>query len=190
MHGMDLWKWLFHLGSPFICSLIPLANFHTLRWKELRPTLPSPCSWQRPWDGDRSGQQRSALSVPGSGSQPRSESGLMGQPPALLLLQATSTGSMEHMLLCLNWTIARQAPLSTGFSGKNLWSGLPFPLPGDLANPAIQSKSLAALALAGTAPPGKPFLDWCPAPNLPSISRVLVPNPLESILCPRPVGWG
>ena len=95
MHGMDLWKWLFHLGSPFVCSLILLADLHTLRWKELRPTLPSPCSWQRPWDGDRSGQQRSALSMPGSGSQPRSESGLMGQPPALLLLQATSTGSVD-----------------------------------------------------------------------------------------------
>ena len=106
------------LGSLFVWSLTPLADLHTLRWKELRPTLPSPCSWQRPWGGDRSGQQWSALSLPGSGSQPGSESGLTGQPPALMLLQATSTGSVEHMLLCLKWTVARQAPLSKGFFGQ------------------------------------------------------------------------
>ena len=27
------------------------------------------------------------------------------------------------------WTIARQAPLSIGFSRQEYWSGLPFPLP-------------------------------------------------------------
>ena len=26
-----------------------------------------------------------------------------------------------------SWTIAQQAPLSTGFSGQGYWSGLPFP---------------------------------------------------------------
>ena len=30
------------------------------------------------------------------------------------------------------WTIARQAPLSTGFSRQEYWSGLPCPPPGDL----------------------------------------------------------
>ena len=30
------------------------------------------------------------------------------------------------------WTVARQAPLSMGFSRKEYWSGLPFPSPGDL----------------------------------------------------------
>lgn len=63
MHGMDLWKWLFHLGSPFVCSLILLADFHTqvegAEWSNSAQPLP----WQRPWDGDRSGQQRSALSM-------------------------------------------------------------------------------------------------------------------------------
>ena len=93
MHGIGLGKWLFHLNSLFICSITPPADLHTLRWKELRPTLPSPCSWQKPWGGDRPGQQWSALSLPGSGSQPGSESGLMGQPPALMLLQATSTAA-------------------------------------------------------------------------------------------------
>ena len=30
------------------------------------------------------------------------------------------------------WTIARQAPLSTGFFRQQCWSGLPCPPPGDL----------------------------------------------------------
>ena len=28
------------------------------------------------------------------------------------------------------WTVARQAPLSMGFSRQELWGGLPFPTPG------------------------------------------------------------
>ena len=30
------------------------------------------------------------------------------------------------------WIVARQAPLSMGFSRQEYWSGLPFPSPGDL----------------------------------------------------------
>ena len=33
------------------------------------------------------------------------------------------------------WTVARQAPLSMGFSRQEHWSGLPFPPPGDLPDP-------------------------------------------------------
>ena len=36
------------------------------------------------------------------------------------------------------WTVARQAPLSMGFSRQEYWSGLPFPSPGDLPNPGIK----------------------------------------------------
>ena len=37
----------------------------------------------------------------------------------------------ESCLMFLTlWTIARQAPLSVGFSRKEYWSGLPFPSPG------------------------------------------------------------
>ena len=54
-------------------------------------------------------------------------------------------------------TIARQAPLSMGFSQKEYWSGLPFPLPGDLPNPGIQPASPALEAgFFTTEPPGKP----------------------------------
>ena len=37
--------------------------------------------------------------------------------------------------------IARQAPLSMGFSRQEHWSGLPAPSPGDLPNPGIEPKS-------------------------------------------------
>ena len=41
------------------------------------------------------------------------------------------------------WTSAHQAPLSVGFSRQEYWSGLPFPSPGDLANPWIEPRSPA-----------------------------------------------
>ena len=36
------------------------------------------------------------------------------------------------------WTVARQAPLSMGFSRQEYWSGLPCPPPGDLPYPGIK----------------------------------------------------
>ena len=44
------------------------------------------------------------------------------------------------------WTVARQAPLSTEFSRQEYWSGLPFPSPGDLPDPGIESRSPALQA--------------------------------------------
>ena len=38
-------------------------------------------------------------------------------------------------------TTARQAPLSMGFFRQEYWSGLPFPTPGDLPKPVIESRS-------------------------------------------------
>ena len=35
------------------------------------------------------------------------------------------------------WTVARQVPLSMGFSRQGYWSGLPCPPPGDFPNPGI-----------------------------------------------------
>ena len=61
------------------------------------------------------------------------------------------------------WTVARQAPGTMEFSRQEYWSGLPFPIPGDLPNPGIEPTSLASPARAGgsftTAPPGKPLWD-------------------------------
>ena len=57
------------------------------------------------------------------------------------------------------WTVARQAPLSVGFSRQEYWSGLPFPTPGDRPNRGTESMSLVFPGLAGgfftTEPPGK-----------------------------------
>ena len=42
-------------------------------------------------------------------------------------------------------TVAHQASLSMGFSRQEYWSGLPFPSPGDLPNPGIETASLCLL---------------------------------------------
>ena len=54
-------------------------------------------------------------------------------------------------------TIARQAPLSMGFSTQEYWSGLPFPFPVDLPDPGIERRPLVLQAAAlPSEPPGKP----------------------------------
>ena len=54
---------------------------------------------------------------------------------------------LSHVrLFATPWTVACQAPQSMGFSRKEYWSGLPFPSPGDLANPGIKSRSPALQA--------------------------------------------
>ena len=52
-------------------------------------------------------------------------------------------------LFVTTWTVARQAPLSMGFSRQESWSGLLCPSPGDLPNPGIKPVSLTSPALAG-----------------------------------------
>ena len=52
-------------------------------------------------------------------------------------------------LFAVPWTVAYQAPLSLEFSRQEYWSGLPFPLPGDLSYPGIKPASSASPALAG-----------------------------------------
>ena len=45
---------------------------------------------------------------------------------------------------CLTlWTVAHQAPLSVGFSGKEYWSRLPCPSLGDLPDPGMEPVSPA-----------------------------------------------
>ena len=53
--------------------------------------------------------------------------------------------------------VARQAPLSMGFSTQEYWSGLPFPSPGDIPNAMIKLRSpeLQVDSLS-TESPGKP----------------------------------
>ena len=47
------------------------------------------------------------------------------------------------------WTIACQTSLPMEFSRQEYWSGLPFPIPGDLPDPGIEPTSLVSPELAG-----------------------------------------
>ena len=61
-------------------------------------------------------------------------------------------------LFAAPWTVAYQAPRSTGFSRQEYWSGLPFPSPGDLPNPGIEPVSPALQTdTLSSEPPGKPL---------------------------------
>ena len=44
------------------------------------------------------------------------------------------------------WTVARQVPLSMGFSRKEYWSGLPYPPPGVIPDPGIERASFTSPA--------------------------------------------
>ena len=65
--------------------------------------------------------------------------------------------------LCLTrlpppWNVAHQVPLSMKFPREEYSSGLPFPFPGDLADPGIKPTSPAlAVRFFPTEPPGKPI---------------------------------
>ena len=66
--------------------------------------------------------------------------------------------SLCRVQFCVTpWTVARQDPLSVGFSSQEYWSGLPFPPPGDLPKPGIKpvSPALQPDSLP-TEPSGKP----------------------------------
>ena len=66
--------------------------------------------------------------------------------------------SFSHVWLFASlWTVARQAPLSTGFSRQEFWSVLPCPAPGDLPDPGIK--------------PGSPAFRADPLPSAPQGSR-------------------
>ena len=64
-------------------------------------------------------------------------------PPPSRKLKAVSN------IFATPWTVALQAPLSTGFPKQEYWSGLPYPPPGDLPDPGIEPASLTSPALAG-----------------------------------------
>ena len=67
--------------------------------------------------------------------------------------------------------MARQTPLSTGFSRQGFWSGLPHPPPGDLLDPGIEPMSPASPALADE------FFTHCP--NVMYISPQLTKEHIE-----------
>ena len=64
--------------------------------------------------------------------------------------------------------VAYQAQRSMGFSRQEYWSGLPFPSPGDLPNPAIDPRSPA---LQTDALPSEPYVLMTMILKLTSLSR-------------------
>ena len=74
--------------------------------------------------------------------------------------RAVLSRSVMSKTLCDPMHCSPQVPLSMGFSRQEYWNRLPFPPPGDLPTPGIETKSPASPALAGrcfaTVPPGKP----------------------------------
>ena len=68
------------------------------------------------------------------------------QPFKILLHSGGDLVTKSCLTLATPWTVARQAPLSMGFSRQEYWSGLPFPSPGDLPNSVIEPRSPALQA--------------------------------------------
>ena len=114
--GLTRWKWRFQQdwisfqsskGECFPCLCQLLAAFCFL-WLWEYPAYLQAVSW---W------------LFPGSIS-------LIFLKRSLLLLSCFS-----HVRVCATlWTAALQAPLSTGFSRQEYWSGLPFPSPEEIAS--------------------------------------------------------
>jgi len=58
------------------------------------------------------------------------------------VLMEVKVKSLSHVgLFATPWTVAYQAPQSMGFSRQEYWIGLPFPSPGDLPHPGIETGS-------------------------------------------------
>ena len=65
----------------------------------------------------------------------------MKELPLLTLCYAMLSHFNPVQLCATLWTVARQAPLSLGFSRQEYWSGLPFPSAGGLPDPGIEPAS-------------------------------------------------
>ena len=82
------------------------------------------------------------------------------------------------------WTVACQAPPSTGFSRQEHWRGLPCPPPGDLPNPGIEPRSPALqVDSLPSEPPGKPSSSENPKFRLPATSCEHLLHLLPTLLC-------
>ena len=75
----------------------------------------------------------------------------------------TCTYLLSHVqLFATPWTVAYQAPLSTGFSRQEYWNGLLFLSLGDLPNPAIEPGSPALqVGSFRSEAPRKPSMYMC-----------------------------
>ena len=78
-----------------------------------------------------------------------------------------SVSRSRVLIFASPWTVARQSPLSMGFSRQKYWSRLLFPSPGDLSHPGIKPVSSAFQADSlpripeSSKPPEKPIYYVC-----------------------------
>ena len=76
-----------------------------------------------------------------------------------MIMTTVCSVAQFYLTFCDPMDCSLQAPLSKGFIKQKYWSRLPFPPPGDLPDPGIETTSLVSSALAGgfftTVPPGK-----------------------------------
>ena len=80
------------------------------------------------------------------------------------------------------WTVAYQAPLSTGFSRQEHWSGLLFPSPGDPPNPGNKPRSPAL---------HRPFTVWASREATPERGRSCYESVALTTDISKPLsGWG
>ena len=93
------------------------------------------------------------------------------------------------------WTVAHQAPPSTGFSRQEYWSGVPFPSPGDLPDPGIEPRSPALWADAfnlWATREGLRILEWVAYPfsrgSSPPRNRTRV-SALQADCLPTELNW-
>ena len=109
-----------------------------------------PTPWgQGPWGQQGAGVQGPRASAPQLAEKVGEVALLDYFPHAVCVLS-----HFDHIsLIATLWTVARQAPLSMGFSRQEYWSGLPCPPPGDLPDPGIETRSPAAPALQVTSLP-------------------------------------
>ena len=82
------------------------------------------------------------LDVGGAG-----EGTLTGHTPSASLGPGMSGGGVLNSPVVTPNTVARQSPMSTGFSRQEYWSGLPLPTLGDLPDPG--SKPASAVSCIG-----------------------------------------
>ena len=79
-------------------------------------------------------------------------------------------------LFATPWTVDHKAPLSMGIFGQEYWSGLPFPIPGDLPNPGIEPTSAVFAALAGG-----PFTIEPPRKSLELLNTPIIQNQITPL---------
>ena len=115
--------------------------------------------------------------------EPRVKLDLIDMPQASRKRPATPDPS-RIVLICFSrvqlsvtpWTLARQPPLSMGFSRQEYWSGLPCPPPEDLPNPDLLHCKWILYRPRHQGSPG--ILEWVSYPFSRGSSPAPTPHPL------------